>query len=195
MVIFVYKKVIYSVLAIWFLIPDLIFQHNLMIRSASGDPNRETPLNFFQIPLDQSPRRTIPQMFRQFPHQLSKRTYATLRSTRGTSSAPLRIGLIPADGIGKEVIPVPSPTIPHSSPSDQLIPLSSCGAFRVTNAACLGSSKSPPSRPWPNNLLQTPGRRVRLFSKDRHRFTSIYPRCPKRRSGLCSFWRSKFAVP
>jgi len=46
-------------------------------------------------------------MLRQFPRQLSKRTYATRKAVRGTSSLPLRIGLIPADGIGNEVIPVP----------------------------------------------------------------------------------------
>jgi hypothetical protein len=50
-----------------------------------------------------------PTMFRQF-NRLCKRSYATiLKGQRGTAENPLRIGLIPADGIGNEVIPVTLP--------------------------------------------------------------------------------------
>jgi hypothetical protein len=48
-------------------------------------------------------------MLRQLPRvlPLCSRGYAKLlKGERGTSQNPLRIGLIPADGIGNEVIPV-----------------------------------------------------------------------------------------
>jgi len=58
-------------------------------------------------------------MLRQLPRigLLNRRGYATLlKGTRGTSENPLRIGLIPADGIGNEVIPVSPPLLNGKPP-------------------------------------------------------------------------------
>ena len=52
----------------------------------------------------------MPSMLCQF-NRLCRRGYATiLKGQRGTPENPLRIGLIPADGIGNEVIPVQLPS-------------------------------------------------------------------------------------
>jgi hypothetical protein len=81
---------------------------------------------------------------RQFPRTIS-RTYATtLKSSRGTSQSPLRVGLIPADGIGNEVIPVTLPS-------------------RLHTPDVVGSAKSATGTADYQNHIPTSGCRLRLF--------------------------------